>query len=171
MIDGNFVLLMARYNLWQNDGILRAADELSAAERKRDRGAFFGSIQRTLSHLYWADMMWFSRFAGTKKPEQPIAESGDLITDWDRFCDDRRDFDRRILNWAGDVSEDWLRGDLEWYSGSTLKRHSQPISLLVVHFFNHQTHHRGQIHAMLTTAGARHDLTDLAFMPAPYRDM
>ena len=171
MIDRAYVTQMARYNLWQNDGMLGAASGLSAAERQRERGAFFGSIERSFSHLWWGDRMWFSRFADEPKPEQDISESGDLITDWTRFTENRRAFDRRILQWARELPEAWLEGDLDWYSGATATHRSQPKWLLVTHFFNHQTHHRGQIHAMLTAAGARHDLTDLAFMPEPYSSM
>ena len=67
MPNKEYVLAMARYNLWQNESILAAADALSPVERERERGAFFGSIQKTLSHLFWADMVWLSRFTGTPR--------------------------------------------------------------------------------------------------------
>ncbi|SDD81896.1 Uncharacterized damage-inducible protein DinB (forms a four-helix bundle) [Paracoccus isoporae] len=171
MIDTGYAIQMARYNLWQNDGMLDAAGGLDPAERQRDRGAFFGSIERTFSHLWWGDMMWFSRFSDWPKPEAPMSGSADLIRDWDRFAIARRELDRRILAWARDLSADWLGGDLNWWSASNGQHFRQPTWILVTHFFNHQTHHRGQIHAMLTAAGAQHALTDLAFMPAPYDAM
>ncbi len=76
----------------------------------------------------------------------------------------RAEADRRITDWAGRVTPDWLLGDLTWFSGALGKEMSKPTGLLVVHFFNHQTHHRGQVHAMLTAAGERTGDTDLAFI-------
>src|SRR5262245_41939313 len=69
MIDLAYVQCMARYNRWQNDNLYGVADTLSDAERRRDRGAFFGSIHATLNHLLWADRIWMSRLAGTPPPE------------------------------------------------------------------------------------------------------
>ena len=65
MILPDFAQTMARYNRWQNGSLIAAAAGLSDAERRRDRGAFFGSIFATLAHLYWADTMWLHRFTGT----------------------------------------------------------------------------------------------------------
>ena len=59
-------------------------------------------------------------------------------------------------------------GDLSWFSGALQADVSKPMWMLVSHFFNHQTHHRGQVHAMLTSAGAKPDDTDLFIMPDPY---
>ena len=63
MIDPGYVQRLARYNRWQNENLYGVADSLSDAERRRERGAFFGSIHGTLSHLLWADRMWMSRLA------------------------------------------------------------------------------------------------------------
>ena len=68
MILSEYVRLMARYNSWQNGSLYRAADALSDAARREDRGAFFGSIHGTLSHILWGDRMWMNRFAGTERP-------------------------------------------------------------------------------------------------------
>jgi hypothetical protein len=62
MIDLAYVQRMARYNRWQNQSLYGVADALSEDERRRERGAFFGSIHKTLSHLLWADRIWMSRF-------------------------------------------------------------------------------------------------------------
>ena len=64
MIDPAYVQRMARYNRWQNENLYGVADRLSDEERRRERGAFFGSIHQTLSHLMWGDRIWMSRFAG-----------------------------------------------------------------------------------------------------------
>ncbi|MDP3258772.1 MAG: DinB family protein [Bosea sp. (in: a-proteobacteria)] len=164
MIDAGYVRTMARYNAWQNTSLLKAAATLDEAARRQDRGAFFKSIHGTLCHLLWADRMWLSRFAGTPKPTLRIHESADLVADWADLVAQRQAFDDTILEWARDVSPEWLAGDLVWFSGATQREMRKPRALLVAHLFNHQTHHRGQIHAMLTAAGARPDDTDLMLL-------
>src|SRR6266568_2063512 len=144
MIDRAYVQRMARYNRWQNGNLYGVADRLSVGERQRERGAFFGSIQKTLSHLLWGDQIWMSRFTDTPKPEGGIPESVALYDDWERLKSERAAFDRKILDWASTVEPDWV---------------------LVTHMFNHQTHHRGQVHCMLTQADGRPSDTDLPFMP------
>jgi uncharacterized damage-inducible protein DinB len=166
-----YTLTMARYNLWQNENLVTAASKLSSSERQKDRGAFFGSIEKTFSHLFWGDQIWLSRFHATPKPGGGIADSLTLITDWDLFVLQRATFDRQILAWARDVPSDWFFGDLNWYSGVMAKNMSKPKALISMHFFNHQTHHRGQIHAMLTAAGMKPGDTDLGFMPEHYQTL
>lgn len=164
MIDTAYARTMARYNAWQNESLLTAAATLNDAARRQDRGAFFKSIHGTLCHLLWADRMWLSRFAGTPKPTQRIHESADLVADWADLVAQRRAFDGTILEWARGLSPEWLADDMVWFSGATQREMRKPRTLLVVHLFNHQTHHRGQIHAMLTAAGARPDDTDLMLL-------
>ena len=93
MIDVHYVQCMARYNRWQNENLYGAADALSDAERRRDRGAFFGSIHATLNHLLWADRIWMSRLAGTPHPAGGIPESVALHSDWDELKRERKAFD------------------------------------------------------------------------------
>jgi len=164
VIDTAYVRTMARYNVWQNESLLTAAATLDDAARRQDRGAFFKSIHGTLCHLLWADRMWLSRFAGTPKPTHRIQESADLVADWADLVAQRQAFDVTILEWARGLSPEWLADDMVWFSGATQREMRKPRALLVVHLFNHQTHHRGQIHAMLTAAGARPDDTDLMLL-------
>lgn len=70
MIEINHVKTMAAYNCWQNENIYRAADSVPDGERRADKGAFFGSIHATLSHLLWGDLRWMSRFADVAPPVQ-----------------------------------------------------------------------------------------------------
>jgi uncharacterized damage-inducible protein DinB len=156
-----YVSTMARYNLWQNASLTAAANTLTGAERKEERGVFFGSIERTFSHLFWADQMWFARFTGTPSPGGTIEDSLELIDDWAAFCDARSALDQRILDWADGMDDDWSE------SGSS----AAPKATFVIQFFNHQTHHRGQIHAMLTAAGARPEDTDVHKMPQRFLDL
>ena len=167
MISTAYLRTMADYTRWQNDSIYGAADGLSDAQRREDRGAFFGSIQGTLNHVLWADRIWMSRLAGFDAPVSPdIRSSVTEIEDWDDLKAARAGLDRSIIDWAAAVSADELDGDLTWYSGALGAELSRPRKLLLAHLFNHQTHHRGQVHAMLTGFGAAPDDTDLPFMPA-----
>jgi uncharacterized damage-inducible protein DinB len=166
VIDKSFVTTMAAYNAWQNQSLYGAADTLTDAARRQDRGAFFGSIHATFCHLLWGDRMWLSRFAGTPKPSVPGSESARMIEPWGELAAERRATDALIGDWAAGLSPDWLAGDLTWVSGVSRRELTRPKTLLVAHFFNHQTHHRGQVHAMLTAAGAKPDDTDLMLLDA-----
>jgi uncharacterized damage-inducible protein DinB len=165
VITPDFVRMMARYNAWQNKGMMDEVDVLSEAARGRDRGAFFGSILNTVRHLLWGDTIWMSRFDGWDAPKAGIPESVSFGGDWAGVRHLRAEADRRILDWSGRVTQDDLSGDLGWYSGALGKAVTRPMALCVTHFFNHQTHHRGQIHAMLTAEGGRPDPTDLFILP------
>jgi uncharacterized damage-inducible protein DinB len=165
MIDPGYVQRLARYNRWQNENLYGVADTLSDAERRHERGAFFGSIHGTLSHLLWADRIWMSRLAGTPRPAGGIPESVSLYGDWSELKRERAAFDGVIVDWAERLDDDALAGDLTWFSGAIKAEVSRPKWLLLTHMFNHQTHHRGQVHCMLTQAGGKPGDTDLFIMP------
>ena len=164
MITPEYVQMMARYNGWQNRSIYMAASGLTEDERQQDRGAFFGSIHGTLSHLLWGDTIWMSRFDGWETPDSDISKSPGFSDEWEPLVAKRRAADDRILDWAGRVTAEDIAGDLSWFSDAAKREVCKPRALLIAHFFNHQTHHRGQVHAMLTAAGAKPDDTDLPFM-------
>jgi uncharacterized damage-inducible protein DinB len=164
MIGTGYVKRMARYNSWQNENLYSAADRLSDEARRQDRGAFFGSIHATLNHVLWADELWISRFAAMPRTSAGIAESTALRAGWDDLRRDRAEFDRRIVTWADGLDDDWLAQDHSYYSGAVKREIVKPRWVLVTHFFNHQTHHRGQVHCMLTQAGVRPGDTDLPFL-------
>jgi uncharacterized damage-inducible protein DinB len=165
MIDLAYMQRMARYNRWQNRNLYGAADGLSDDERRRDRGAFFGSIHKTLSHLLWADRIWLSRFSDVPPPSGGIPGSATLYPDWEGLKRERAEFDDTIIAWTDEIAPNWLDGDLTWLSAAVRREVTKPKWQLVSHFFNHQTHHRGQVHAMLTQAGAKPHDTDLFLMP------
>jgi uncharacterized damage-inducible protein DinB len=165
MIHGAYVVRMARYNRWQNENLYGVADALRDDERSRERGAFFGSIHKTLSHLLWGDRAWMSRFSSVPRPQGGIPDSVLLYPDWEKLKSERAGFDQTILDWAETVDDSWLAADQTYYSGATKREWTKPRWLLVTHMFNHQTHHRGQVHCMLTQAGGRPSDTDLPFMP------
>ena len=165
MIDPAGVRTLARYNAWQNASMLDAADALDDAARETDRGAVFGSIRATFSHLLWGDAMWMSRLAGWERPAGGIAETLVFETDWRRLRARRAEADAGIVGWADGLGPEALADDLAWWSGAAGREITKPRALCVLHMFNHQTHHRGQIHAMLTAAGARPGDTDLFLAP------
>jgi uncharacterized damage-inducible protein DinB len=165
MIDRVYVQRMARYNRWQNENLSGVADAIPAEERRRECGAFFGSIHDALSHLLWGDRVWMSRFTGTPKPEGGIAESVSRYPDWEGLKAARAAFDRTILDWADAVDDAWLAAAYTYYSGAMKRDVTLPRWLLVTHMFNHQTHRRGQVHCMLTQAGGKPSDTHLSLMP------
>jgi uncharacterized damage-inducible protein DinB len=166
MITAAYAKTMARYNQWQNQSLYGAAATLTEAERRDHRGAFFGSIHATLNHLVWADMRWMQRFAGTPAPSvSTIEDSVALYPHWADLAAARVAFDDTIVAWANGLDQTWLDGTLTWRPASQSHDLMKPRALCVIHMFNHQTHHRGQIHAMLTAAGAQPADTDIVFMP------
>ncbi len=164
MIDRDYCVMIARYNEWQNKQLIGFLKVSDSAGLTRDRGAFFGSILGTLNHLLWGDHIWMSRFDGGSAPEGGIPHGSFLHTGFADWRAARRSMDQRITDWAGSVSTAALRGDPTWYSGAAGRELSKPLGLCVVHFFNHQTHHRGQVHAMLTATGSKAPVSDLVFM-------
>ena len=165
MISVEHARTMARYNQWQNRSLYSAADGLTDAERRKDRGAFFGSIHGTLSHVLWGDRQWMSRFKpDIAPPGIPNTQSPSFVADWEELKVQRSAFDQIIIDWTDQLHPDWLCGNLTWYSGAAKAEMVKPRWFLLTHFFNHETHHRGQVHAMLTQAGAKPDDTDLMLM-------
>lgn len=156
-----FVQMMSGYNAEMNCRLYEAAGRLSDEARRADRSAFWRSIHGTLAHLVWGDRQWMCRFADWAKNSMPLGESGRDDRPFAALAAERADFDAKIVAWAATVSQTWLDGELVWFSGAAGREMSKPLGVLVPHFFNHQTHHRGQVHAMLTAAGERTGDTDL----------
>ena len=161
LVSPDYVRTMATYNAEMNRRIYAAAERLPDAARRLPRGAFWSSIHGTLCHLLWGDRIWMSRFDNWEKPSVIQKESATLIADFGELKRARLEADERISNWAARVSRDWLAQEQVWFSQSANKELRQPRSLLVAHFFNHQTHHRGQAHAMITACGEKTGDTDL----------
>jgi len=162
MITPAYVRTMAAYNRWQNENLYGAAEVLSDEVRKSQRGAFFGSIHGTLNHLVWGDQIWMSRFAGTPRPKADgIPNSLNMYESWEDLKRERAAFDEVIIGWAEKLDPTWLEGDLTWFSGAAQREVTKPKSLLVTHMFNHQTHHRGQAHCLLTALSGEAPSFDL----------
>jgi uncharacterized damage-inducible protein DinB len=155
---------LAAYNAEMNRRLIRAAETLDDAQRRADHGAFFGSIHGTLCHLLWADRVWMHRFAGWERPAGGIRESPGLVSAWADYVAQRAEADAAIEAWAAGLDAAWLAQDLLWVSTVLGREMRRPRWLLLAHMFNHQTHHRGQAHALLTRAGARVEDTDLPWV-------
>jgi uncharacterized damage-inducible protein DinB len=166
LVTPTFVRTMAAYNAEMNRRLYDVSARIPDTARRQDRGAFWGSLHGTLCHLLWGDRMWMARFDGWLKPDVIQKNSDTLIADFDQLRHHRVDADERISDWAGRVTDEWLASDQVWFSSSVQKELRQPRSFLVTHFFNHQTHHRGQAHALITACGEKTGDTDL-FLVVP----
>jgi uncharacterized damage-inducible protein DinB len=169
MITPAYVRTLAAYNAEMNRRIYAAAAQLPAEIRSADQGAFFGSVLATLNHLLWADQMWMSRFDGWAKPAGSGGDPENLnrFEDFDTLTAERIRADAGIVAWAERVTQDWLDGQLAWYSGLAKTERTAPTGYLVMHMFNHQTHHRGQVHALLTRSHLDPGVTDLWLVVPP----
>ncbi|HWE47268.1 MAG TPA: DinB family protein [Caulobacteraceae bacterium] len=150
--------MFASYNAWANTRLYDAAQALPDAEYRRDRKAFFGSLHRTLNHLMVGDRIWMHRFDG----------EGETYTQLDLVIFDdlaslraaREAEDARIVRYTETLTPEALAHDLE-YTNTQGKTFVTPLPPALDHFFNHQTHHRGQAHALISAAGAAPPPLDL----------
>lgn len=163
MFTGTYPLLMAEYNRFMNEKIYAGAATLSDEERKRDRGAFFKSIHATLNHLLWGDRAWLGRLAARSYPVTPAGE--ELFADFDRLRAARAEMDGDILTWARAVTPEVLATPMTWTSRMYGVTQTHPLWVQAVQMFNHQTHHRGQVHALLTSFGIDVGPTDVPVLP------
>ncbi len=168
MITGDYAREMARYGHWQNSQLKRFLQALRPEDLTRDRGAFFGSIMGTANHLLWGDWIWISRFDKGPGPGGGIPESVSLCADLAEWLPLRDTIDTRIANWADTLDNDVLSGSFTWYSAAKEDDVTKSYAQCVIHMFNHQTHHRGQLHQMLTETGSDAPVSDLVFLPEEF---
>ena len=164
------IALMANYNQWMNRKLYDAALTLTDAELARDRQAFFGSILGTLNHLALGDTVWLKRFAQHPAGYAALARLNAVSAPADlkqlAFADirelaaHRSWLDQIIVDWSHTVQEIDLDHRLHYSNMRGVSADKDFFSLLV-HFFNHQTHHRGQATTLLTQAGLDVGTTDL----------
>jgi len=140
--------MYAAYNAWVNERLYEAAARLPDAEYRRDRGAFFGSLHGTLNHLLVGDRIWMHRFTGAGV--EPKELDGILYQDFRELRAERRAEDARISKYVAGLSERDLAGTIRYHSTRSPADIEQHLAPLLLHFFNHQTHHRGQAHCLLT---------------------
>ncbi|MDN5939742.1 MAG: DinB family protein [Salinisphaera sp.] len=154
---------LAAYNQWMNQRLYAVCAELSDAQRRQDRGVFFKSIHGTLNHLLLADRIWLGRFAG--QPFQVDSLDQQLHHDFAELARARAQTDDEILRWANELTDTVLAGALRYTSVVNPAPRSYEMWLAVTHFFNHQTHHRGQLTAMLSQCGKDYGVTDIIWLP------
>lgn len=165
IVTAGYCRMMARYGAWQNRSQSATAETLADSERRRDQVAFWGSIHGTLSHLLWGDAIWMSRLADTPPPSVELADSARFVPGWAVYCAEREAMDTAIGDWAVGLGDADCAGQLTFHSAPLDRITTRPRAVCLMHFFNRQTHRRGQIHAMLTAAGAAPEATDLILMP------
>lgn len=163
--------VFADYNRWFNAHLYEAAAKLPEPERRRDRGAFFGSIHGTLNHLVWADKLWLQRFATQDVVFESLPSSlvalpagarhGTVLhEEWEALQEERARLDDAICGWVEEMPGDFPLGTMRYANMQGVRR-EHPAWLAITHFFNHQTHHRGQATTLLMQAGVDPGVTDL----------
>lgn len=140
--------MLAAYNRWANAQVYDAAGELTAEELNRDTGAFFKSLIGTLNHVLVADQIWLRRFTGSGSA--PTALNAVLFSELAPLRAAREAEDRRIVEWIAGLGDKELAGRFTYLTVTDMRTISQRLAPALAHFFNHQTHHRGQAHAILT---------------------
>jgi len=158
----------AKYNREFNLSLFNQVARLSENERKKDMGAFFGSIHGTLNHILLADRIWLGRFA-TAVPSTELSDAElvyefsslrqEVCSDFTELHHERRATDRIIASWAEGLTDELLAQTMR-YSNSRGHVREHPVWLAVAHMFNHQTHHRGQVTTLLSQLGHDPGVTD-----------
>lgn len=140
----------ARYNRLANEALYEACAALPDGERRRDLGAFFRSVHGTLNHLLLGDRIWMTRFEGGNHPSTNLG-----ATQHEEFADlrmARAAMDARIEAFFVHLPPDFTAGTIRYVNNAGLAS-EDPLEILLPHFFNHQTHHRAQVHTLLSQLG------------------
>ena len=160
MIAHQFTML-ARYNVWANARLYDAARLMGEERYQHDAGAFFGSMHRTLNHILVADRIWMNRFTG----EGPTYDRLDAVPcdGLETLATEREREDDRILAWVRSLDDDALGANFTYTRVTTPEPVMQRLVPALTHMFNHQTHHRGQAHMILTAQGLEAPALDLIY--------
>jgi uncharacterized damage-inducible protein DinB len=161
---------MAHYNQWMNQRMYDAAAQLGTDRLKQNQGAFFGSVFGTLQHMAVADTIWLLRFAthgggfaalaALQNGPRPTALNQQLFEHWADLRAYRQQLDAMVVAWSQDIEPSHLAQPLHYTNMAGVKQ-CKAFAPLVAHFFNHQTHHRGQASTLLHQLGVDMGVTDL----------
>ena len=151
--------MMAGYNAWANARVYEAAAGLSDAHYRADRGAFFKSVHGTLNHLLATDRIWLRRFTG--EGDAPNSLDAILFDALDDLRSARVAEDQRIVAYVESLTDGDLDGSVSYRTITNPVTITQPLGPALAHLFNHQTHHRGQVHGLLTGLGLAAPSLDL----------
>ncbi len=144
----NNIALMARFNAWVNKRVYGCVAGLSDADYRKDRKAYFGSIHNTLNHLLVVDRAWTCRIKGVAHGLKGLDQI--LYDDFASLRAARKIEDAALIELVDGLSDEELQRPVTYRPMSGDGSHSNRCDRILVTLFNHQTHHRGQIHAMLT---------------------
>jgi len=153
--------MMAAYNGWANRVLYDAAAELTEEEFTRDVGAFFGSMMGTLNHILVADRIWMKRFTG--EGDAPNRLDAIIHSTMPALRLEREAEDNRIVEWISGLDDTALEGFFTYVTVVETKTISQRLAPALSHLFNHQTHHRGQAHTILSLLNKRPPSLDLIY--------
>lgn len=140
--------LLADYNAWANGRLYEAVAALSETDYRADHGAFFRSLEGTLNHLVVTDRIWLARFQGEEGPRVPL--DGIVCPTFDALRAARAAEDARLIAFVAGLDADAIAGTIRYRTISAPMIIEQRLGDTITHLFNHQTHHRGQAHALLT---------------------
>ena len=155
-----YLLQLAGYNQWANGRILDTAGDLSEEKRREDTGAFFKSLHGTINHMLVAEQIWLARWTGDP---QPYADLNAIPhEDWSHLKPARRHQDEMLIALVQSHTDEQLGEALHYknMAGMPLKLQK---GLILMHLFNHGTHHRGQCHHMIGILGGQPPVLDLPF--------
>ena len=153
--------MLGHYNAWANVRLYDAAARLDDTQYRADRGAFFKSVHGTLNHLLATDMIWMKRFTGDG--DAPDRLDAILFEAFDALRAARVAADARIVAYVDRLDEAQIAGTISYRRVSSPEQFVQQLAPALAHWFNHQTHHRGQVHALLTGLGQPATELDLLF--------
>jgi uncharacterized damage-inducible protein DinB len=145
--------MFAGYNGWANARLYAAVLALPGDAFHAETGAFFGTLCGTLNHLLVTDRIWMKRLTG--QGEAPDRLDAVLHEDLLSLSQARAREDRRLSDWIAGLSEETLKGFIRYRRVSSAEEIEQPIEAALAHLFNHQTHHRGQAHALVSRFGGK----------------
>lgn len=154
--------LMAEYNAWANTRLYRMAGQLTDEQYRRDVSVYFRNLHGTLNHLLIADRIWMSRLTGSGP--LPVRLDAILYEELAQLAEARRGEDERIVRFVESLTDAQLDASIEYRTLNGAAQ-QQKMREVLAHLFNHQTHHRGQAHAILTTLGVKEpDSLDVLWM-------
>ena len=161
MTPADHYRMFAHYNAWANNRLYEAAARLSSEQFRADRGAFFKSVHGALNHLLVTDRIWMQRFTG--EGDAPTRLDAILFDAFDELRAAREAEDRRILHFVSGLDDRRIEGSIKYRRVSSPEEFEQALAPALAHWFNHQTHHRGQVHALLTGLLGRAPELDLLY--------
>lgn len=163
MYERALLTTMADHNRWMNERLYAVCKRMRDEERRRNLGAFFGSVHGTFNHLLLVERLWLGRISSTP----PAIESLDqeLYADFDTLAKEHARADAELTGFIDSLEPANLAGRIPYTSFVKKTAVSLPLGVILIHLFHHQTHHRGQITSLISRLGYEYGDTDLIYMP------